>query len=461
MRISFRGRLTAASNACRPVLRNIDSFAYNARGEVAAATAVGGLPSPVAETYAYDLIGNAALAAHGSLTNRYTANSLNQYMSVLRVSAPPCETVPGYDADGNLTAFAPWAYAYDAANRLVSVSSNGAPLVASSYDWRSRRVRKTTPEATYIFTYDDWNLVEERIAYTNGTTSTIHYYWGKDLSGTLQDAGGIGGLLYLTVDGSTYVPFYDANGNVTRYLDASGRTVAEYVYDAFGGTISASGPLADAFRFRFSMKYFDMETGLYYYGYRFYSPALRRCLTRDPIEEEGGLNLYGFCGNNAVAKYDRLGLDVTLTTGNRNASWWQIGNRFFHQEICVDTWAWNKRSCCWSRTGRSCFSFAATGFGFNGIGGDWLGMESIKGPGILRGEVYPTEDQGMENTETLETTPCQDKAFLDYLMSLDGRSDTYSIGRHSCRTFSQAMLKKARQRNGVGAGGCKNDKKCR
>ena len=61
-----------------------------------------------------------------------------------------------------------------------------------------------------------------------------------------------------------------------------------YTYDAFGRTISQSGPLADVFRHRFSSKYFDMETGLYYYGRRFYSPVLRRWLNRDPIGEEGG-----------------------------------------------------------------------------------------------------------------------------------------------------------------------------
>ena len=123
----------------------------------------------------------------------------------------------------------------------------------------------------------------------------------------MQGAGGVGGLLYLTVDGAVYVPFYDGNGNVVRYLDANGSTVAQYVYDAFGRTISQIGPLAHVFRHRFSMKYFDAESSLYYYGHRFYSPVLRRWLTRDPIEEEGGLNLYGFCGNNAVCRYDKDG----------------------------------------------------------------------------------------------------------------------------------------------------------
>ena len=50
------------------------------------------------------------------------------------------------------------------------------------------------------------------------------------------------------------------------------------------------------------------KTGLYYYGRRFYSPSLMRWINRDPIEEEGGLNLYGFCGNSAVSFYDALGL---------------------------------------------------------------------------------------------------------------------------------------------------------
>lgn len=43
--------------------------------------------------------------------------------------------------------------------------------------------------------------------------STVHYYWGRDLSGSLHDAGGVGGLLYLAVDGAIYIPTYDASGN--------------------------------------------------------------------------------------------------------------------------------------------------------------------------------------------------------------------------------------------------------
>ena len=44
-----------------------------------------------------------------------------------------------------------------------------------------------------------------------------------------------------------------------------------------------------------------------YYGYRFYDPETGRWPSRDPIEEEGGLNLYGFVNNDGVNKWDLLG----------------------------------------------------------------------------------------------------------------------------------------------------------
>ena len=265
----------------RPTTRNNDTFGYNARSEVTAANVSG-----VFSAYGYDEIGN---------STNWAVTCLNQYTEFT------------HDADGNMTQCGDWTYTYDAANRLKTVPSNGVLLATNLYDAKSRRVKKVTPEATTTFFYDGWNLVEERIAYTNGTSSTIHYFWGKDLSGTLQGAGGVGGLLYLTIDGVPFIPCYDNIGNIIRYLDANGNTVAQYIYDAFGNLISKSGPLADIFRYRFSTRYFDSETGLYYYGYRFYHPRLMRWLNRDPIEEDGGLNLYCFVENSPLQFYDAFG----------------------------------------------------------------------------------------------------------------------------------------------------------
>jgi hypothetical protein len=52
----------------------------------------------------------------------------------------------------------------------------------------------------------------------------------------------------------------------------------------------------------------DATTGLYYYGYRFYDPETGRWPSRDPIEEEGGVNLYAFVRNNAINLFDPFGL---------------------------------------------------------------------------------------------------------------------------------------------------------
>ena len=284
----------------RPVTRNGDAFVYNTRGEVESAMIDGN-----AETHGYDFIGNSLLATFNSVTNTYTANNLNQYVSILRASASPREI--SHDADGNMTNDGVFTYTYDSASRLTSVSSNDILLVTNQYDCRGRRVRKITQTATHTFFYDGWNLIYEHVANTDGTVDTFQYFWGRDLSGTLQGAGGVGGLLYVKQNGTIFVPHADAMGNILRYTDTAGNVVASYTYDAFGKTISETGSLAHLFRHRFSTKYYDAETGLYYYGYRFYSPSLKRWLNRDPIEEEGGVNLYGFCVNNAVCRYDKYG----------------------------------------------------------------------------------------------------------------------------------------------------------
>ena len=263
---------------------------YNRRSALAAATI-----GADRYGYAYDSIGNRLWSVANAVTNSYTANCLNQYTEFT------------HDADGNMTQCGDWTYTYDVANRLKTASSNGVLIVTNFYDAKSRRVKKVTPEATATFFYDGWNLIEERIAYTNGTTTTIRYFWGKDISGSLQGAGGVGGLLYLKRNGTIYVPHRDANGNIVRYTDTAGNVVASYTYGAFGSTLSATGSLAHLFRFRFSTKYYDAETGLYYYGYRFYLPLLMRWLNRDPMEELGGFNLYGFCDNNGVCRFDKDG----------------------------------------------------------------------------------------------------------------------------------------------------------
>jgi len=75
----------------------------------------------------------------------------------------------------------------------------------------------------------------------------------------------------------------------------------------FGEVIRANGPMAKANPFRFSTKYQDDESDLLYYGYRYYTASTGRWISKDPIEERGGRNLYAACLNNLVIQVDRLG----------------------------------------------------------------------------------------------------------------------------------------------------------
>lgn len=240
-----------------------NDFGYNLRSEVTNA-----VMGENTYGYAYDPIGNRGWATVNAASNLYSANSLNQYSNItcqansLQPNSPP----PSYDPDGNMLTNGPWAYTWDAENRLVSACSNGVLLVSNAYDHLSRRIRKEvsvreSPSFEFqvssfrTYLWDDWNIIRETISEQQSST-TNYYTWGLDLSGTLQGAGGVGGLLAVTtcstdnnqpVTCNTYYPFYDANGNVTGYVGTDGTVRGRYEYSPFGETTAQSGDLADAF----------------------------------------------------------------------------------------------------------------------------------------------------------------------------------------------------------------------
>jgi RHS repeat-associated protein len=124
----------------------------------------------------------------------------------------------------------------------------------------------------------------------------------------MQGAGGVGGLLHTTAHSTLpthHYPLYDGNGNITAYITNTCAIAASFDYDPFGNIINNNNPLN--FPYAFSTKPRETETGLYYYGYRWYDPLTGRWPSRDPIEERGGVSLYGFVRNKSVKLIDVLG----------------------------------------------------------------------------------------------------------------------------------------------------------
>ena len=120
--------------------------------------------------------------------------------------------------------------------------------------------------------------------------------------------GNIGGILSRTTAAGATFYGYDGNGNVTLLTNGAGQDVGHYRYDAFGNTLEAAGQRAAENPYRFSTKELHGPSGLYDYGFRFYSPSMGRWLNRDPLQEEGGINLYAAMGNDPVNNVDDYGL---------------------------------------------------------------------------------------------------------------------------------------------------------
>jgi len=133
-----------------------------------------------------------------------------------------------------------------------------------------------------------------------------------------QDAGGIGGLLAITIisNGATrvFLPMADHNGNIRALLDAgTGRIACEYEYSPFGVLVGAFGPAAGLCNLRFQSKYYDPETELYYFGYRYYDPASAKWLSNDPKGETADEpNLTLAFGNDPVNRYDPDGREAYI-----------------------------------------------------------------------------------------------------------------------------------------------------
>jgi RHS repeat-associated protein len=201
-----------------------------------------------------------------------------------------------YDPDGNMTSDGKWNYTWNAENRLI-VAESADKRLEFAYDYIGRRVSKQV----YTGSVGNWTLASESKYVYDG------YYQIAEFDGSdnmLRSYLRVGGEIYAVTDtnqSATYFYMTDGNKNVMALVDASGNVQADYTYDPFGRIVSKSGAYADANAFRFSSEFHDTETNLVYYNYRYYSPDLGRWTKRDPIGENGGVNLYGFVNN-------RLGL---------------------------------------------------------------------------------------------------------------------------------------------------------
>jgi RHS repeat-associated protein len=204
------------------------------------------------------------------------------------------ETI-GYDLNGNLTnivtATSTNSYQWDAADRLVSATG---PTNQSlfTYDGLGRRVQiiEKTNGVAYVtnkFVWDRAQLVEQRDL-SGGIVTKRFFGDGEQISGT------------------NYYFTRDHLGSIREMLNSSGVIQARYNYDSYGRLTKISGTIdAD---FGYAGMYVHQASGLLLTFFRAYSADLGRWLSRDPLTEKVGLNLYAYVSNNPINLTDLLGL---------------------------------------------------------------------------------------------------------------------------------------------------------
>ncbi|MBA3721676.1 MAG: hypothetical protein H0W88_04675 [Parachlamydiaceae bacterium] len=250
----------------------------------------------VTHTYGVDSIHNRI----SKNTHKYSINSLNQLFKQGSIEYK-------YNLNGNLVEKINGSkkiqYFYDALNRLTGVKKEGV-LTEYQYDAFNRRLSKKKEGLEKNYLYLDQDEIGE--IDSKGKIQQLR------ILGLGIDAE-IGSAVALELNGQVYEPIHDHNGNVVC-LAQNGKAIETYRYTAFGeGEIyDDQGKLIDKSQcdnpWRYASKRFDDETGLIFFGRRYYDPEIGRWITPDPLGYSDGPNLYAYLHHNPLTYHDAYGL---------------------------------------------------------------------------------------------------------------------------------------------------------
>lgn len=219
-----------------------------------------------------------------------------------------------YDGNGNPTTYNTQALTFDAENRMVSYGS----LLTAGYTVSGLRAWKESTSGRTYFLYAGGAPVVEMD--DSGVVTAVNTFGPTGLLSRREGPLASGTSKFYT---------FDPQGNVSQVLGASGSVTSTQLYDAFGSSIygTAAYPYGSGGRFGY---YTDQETNLALLGHRYYDPEEGRFLNRDPIGYAGGMNLYGYTGNNPVNSADPSGFCAFGTAEGASARDWYADQSIRH-----------------------------------------------------------------------------------------------------------------------------------
>ena len=252
----------------------------------------------------YDTVGNWTFTNQNGYNEKRYVNSDNEYTQITN-------NQPQYDANGNIAVYDGKHFVYDYLNRLTAVKSGDTTIATYTYDAMNRRVSKSTQNATITYVYDGEKVIEEY----DGTTLMKSYVYGHYIDD----------VILMETGGKKYYFAKDRQYSTRAIVDESGNIVESYDYNAFGlmkiydasGTVISHSAVDNIITY--TGRHYDVESGMYHYRNRIYSPKLGRFLQRDPKGYVDGMNLYAYVRNNPLKSLDPMGT-TTMTYSEFQAS---------------------------------------------------------------------------------------------------------------------------------------------
>jgi RHS repeat-associated protein len=277
-------------------------YTYNSDDNATAFTSA--LPTSQTTSYAYDTTNRLVSALIGTGTPQYaygydgasnlssiTANGPTQNFTYTSTNSIVGQS---YDTNGSPLSLGGNTYTWDGENRLVGFADGAGHASTFSYDGLDRLVRivdttsgVVTADHSYL-----WCGLQRCLARDNTQS-------GSPISSQYFDQGVITG-------GTPYYYVRDELGSVRELVTASGSVAVDYDYDPYGNQTTLSG--AAVSDFGYAGYFHHGASGLDFAMFRAYDPVRARWLNRDPIGESGSIDLYAYTRGNPISLTDPLGL---------------------------------------------------------------------------------------------------------------------------------------------------------
>ena len=266
-----------------------------------------------------------------AITNVVTAPNSNGSNQIGSISGTGTPIVPTYDAAGNLTFDGSNHYLYDAEGRVCAAGSvaisGGVAITQYIYDAEGRRVAKGHPNTSTTTLYcpgGDFVSDETYIRGQNGEQVTelngagvwqhTNVYAGSQLLAT-YDQERDQQLLHFNIT--------DPLGTKRVQASATGAVDLSCLSLPFGDGLTCSGSGQDVTEHHFTGKERDSESGLDYFGARYYGSSMGRFMSPDPSglsfadpTNPQSLNLYSYVLNNPLKFTDPSGMECVWDDGS-------------------------------------------------------------------------------------------------------------------------------------------------